>query len=46
MDDVVGLSGRERHVESVEHNAAGLRDVDEKAHPTIRRYKASRTTAR
>jgi hypothetical protein len=44
MDDVVGLSGRERHVESVEH--ARVFRSNEKAHPPIRRDQASRTTAR
>jgi hypothetical protein len=44
MDDVVGLSGHDRHVESVEHDA-GLQ-VGREGHPTIRRDQASRTTAR
>ena len=44
MDDVVGLSGRERHVESVEHDA-GLQ-IRREGPSDDRRDEASRTTAR
>jgi hypothetical protein len=40
MDDVVGLSGRERHVES--SSITRVFRSDEKAHPTIRHDQASK----